>query len=109
MAIKIENSFDQVHLYLLICQTCNTGYDCGLGRAKPALSSSNEWPSCCKFFLAVLGPQETRGVAGVKAVSIGIDVVGGVEATGTGSVLGFLFSSSPALTDFEGVYIGVLL
>jgi hypothetical protein len=48
-------------------------------------------------------------VAGVKAVSRGTEVVGGVEATGTGSVFGFLFSSSTALTDFEGVSIGVLL
>jgi hypothetical protein len=101
--------FDQVHLYLLTCQTSNTDYDCGLGRTKPALSSSNEWSSCSKIFLAVLGAQETQGVAGVKAVSIGTEVVGGVEATGTGSVFGILFSSSTALTDFEGVSIGVLL
>lgn len=77
----------------------------GLGSAKPALLSSNEYSMTSEMSsLMRVVRSMGRGGAGVMAVCIGTDTVEGVDGTGIGIIFGVLISSS----DIEIVFIGVL-
>lgn len=55
------------------------------------------------LFSTMVRHRARHGVAGVLAVVMGTDTVGGVVGTGIGIVFGVLLSSSPTAIGLEGV------
>lgn len=78
------------------------------GSRNPALRSSNEY-SISSGIIAFTTRAGTDTGAGVMAVCIGTDMVGGVDGMGTGIVLGVLFSSPIPDIFFVGVEKKMLL